>query len=68
MKEAYRLLKQDRLAAMFYGWSAVDKFFAAWRAAGFYPVGHVAFRKDYASKRNEPRGNAKEQWRRWSGR
>jgi DNA modification methylase len=51
MKEAYRLLKQDRLAVMFYGWSAVDKFFAAWRGAGFYPVGHVVFRKDYASKR-----------------
>ncbi|MGC2161495.1 MAG: DNA methyltransferase [Silvibacterium sp.] len=50
MKEAYRVLKQDRLAAMFYGWSAVDKFFAAWREAGFYPVGHVVFRKNYASK------------------
>lgn len=51
MKEAYRVLKQDRLAIMFYGWNAVDKFFAAWREAGFYPVGHVVFRKDYASKR-----------------
>jgi hypothetical protein len=50
MKEAYRVLKQDRLAAMFYGWNAVDKFFAAWREAGFYPVGHIVFRKDYASK------------------
>jgi site-specific DNA-methyltransferase (adenine-specific) len=50
MKEAYRVLKQDRLAAMFYGWSAVDKFFAAWREAGFYPVGHVVFRKDYSSR------------------
>jgi site-specific DNA-methyltransferase (adenine-specific) len=50
MKEAYRVLKQDRLAAMFYGWSAVDKFFAAWREAGFYPVGHIVFRKDYASR------------------
>jgi site-specific DNA-methyltransferase (adenine-specific) len=33
---AYRLLKPDR-------------FFAAWRAAGFYPVGHLVFRKRYAS-------------------
>jgi DNA modification methylase len=51
MKEAYRVLKQDRLAAMFYGWNAVDKFFAAWKEAGFYPVGHIVFRKEYASKR-----------------
>ncbi len=50
MKEAYRVLKQDRLAVMFYGWSAVDSFFAAWREAGFYPVGHIVFRKDYASR------------------
>jgi DNA modification methylase len=47
MREAYRVLKQDRVAVMFYGWSAVDKFFAAWRQAGFYPVGHIVFRKDY---------------------
>jgi site-specific DNA-methyltransferase (adenine-specific) len=50
MREAYRVLKQDRVAVMFYGWNAVDKFFAAWRQAGFYPVGHIVFRKDYASK------------------
>ncbi len=49
MREAYRVLKQDRVAVMFYGWNAVDKFFAAWRQAGFYPVGHIVFRKDYAS-------------------
>lgn len=51
MKEAYRVLKQNRLAAMFYGWNSVDKFFAAWREAGFYPVGHIVFRKRYASSR-----------------
>jgi site-specific DNA-methyltransferase (adenine-specific) len=50
MREAYRVLKQDRVAVMFYGWSAVDKFFTAWREAGFYPVGHIVFRKDYASR------------------
>ena len=50
MQEAYRALKQNRLAAMLYGWQAVDKFFAAWREAGFYPVGHIVFRKEYASK------------------
>lgn len=51
MKEAYRVLKQDRMAVMFYGWSKVDAFFAAWKDAGFHPVGHIVFRKDYASKR-----------------
>lgn len=51
MQAAYRVLNRDRLAVMFYGWQAVDKFFAAWREAGFYPVGHIVFRKQYASKR-----------------
>jgi site-specific DNA-methyltransferase (adenine-specific) len=50
MKAAYRLLKPDRLAVMFYGWTSIDVFFAAWREAGFRPVGHLVFRKDYASK------------------
>lgn len=50
MREAYRVLRQDRLAVMFYGWGAVDKFLAAWREAGFYPVGHIVFRKQYASQ------------------
>ena len=50
MKQAHRVLKQNRLAVMFYGWTAVDKFFAAWREAGFQPVGHLVFRKDYSSK------------------
>ncbi len=51
MKEAYRVLKQDRLAIIFYGWTRVDEFFAAWRDAGFVPVGHVVFRKEYNSKK-----------------
>jgi len=50
MHEAYRVLKQDRVAIMFYGWTRVDAFFAAWRSAGFRPVGHIVFRKTYASK------------------
>jgi site-specific DNA-methyltransferase (adenine-specific) len=35
MREAYRVLKQDRVAIMFYGWTKVDAFFAAWKDAGF---------------------------------
>jgi site-specific DNA-methyltransferase (adenine-specific) len=50
MAQTYRVLKQDRVAAMFYGWTKVDKFFDAWKDAGFQPVGHLVFQKSYASK------------------
>ena len=50
MAEAHRVLKQDRVAIMFYGWTKVDAFFEAWRGAGFQPVGHIVFRKSYSSK------------------
>jgi DNA modification methylase len=50
MHEAYRVLKQDRVAIIFYSWTKVDTFFAAWKSAGFRPVGHIVFRKTYASK------------------
>jgi DNA modification methylase len=49
MAEVYRVLKQNRVAVMFYGWSKTDKFFEAWLRAGFQPVGHLVFRKSYAS-------------------
>lgn len=48
--EMYRLLKPDAFCVSFYGWSKADLFLAAWRAAGFRPVGHIVFRKSYASK------------------
>jgi site-specific DNA-methyltransferase (adenine-specific) len=50
MREAYRVLKQNRVAVMFYGWTRVDEFFEAWRSAGFQPVGHLVFQKSYSSK------------------
>src|SRR3984885_3711432 len=50
MREAYRVLKMNRVAVMFYGWTKVDTFFAAWKEAGFQPVGHIVFRKTYSSK------------------
>ena len=50
MAEAYRVLKQNRLMLCFYGWTKVDMFFDAWKDAGFQPVGHVVFRKNYGSK------------------
>jgi DNA modification methylase len=43
------LLKPDSLCVSFYGWDKVDIFMAAWRAAGFRPVGNITFRKRYAS-------------------
>lgn len=48
--EAYRVLKQDHFTISFYGWTQVDKFFHAWRSAGFRIVGHLVFRKQYASR------------------
>jgi DNA modification methylase len=47
--EMYRLLKPGTLAVSFYAWNRVDLFFDAWRAAGFKVVGHLVFRKRYAS-------------------
>jgi adenine-specific DNA-methyltransferase len=46
----YRVLKPDRFLVSFYGWNKVDVFFAAWKQAGFRPVGHLVFAKRYVSK------------------
>jgi len=45
-----RSVKPDRFCVSFYGWNSVDRFFAAWKGAGFRPVGHLVFVKRYASK------------------
>jgi adenine-specific DNA-methyltransferase len=47
--DVYRALKPNTLCVSFYGWNRVDAFFAAWKAAGFTPVGHIVFTKTYAS-------------------
>jgi site-specific DNA-methyltransferase (adenine-specific) len=47
--EMHRVLKPGSFCLSFYGWNHADKFIAAWRAAGFRIVGHVVFRKRYAS-------------------
>lgn len=47
--EMYRVLKPGSFCVSFYGWQAADKFIAAWRKAGFRIVGHIVFRKRYAS-------------------
>lgn len=48
-REAFRVLADDAVCVSFYGWGHADKFLAAWRAAGFRPIGHLVFAKDYAS-------------------
>jgi site-specific DNA-methyltransferase (adenine-specific) len=47
--EMHRVLKDGSFAVSFYGWNKVDLFMEAWRAAGFRIVGHLVFRKAYAS-------------------
>lgn len=48
--QMFRVLKRDAFAVSFYGWPKVDRFFEAWKAAGFRVGGHIVFRKSYASK------------------
>lgn len=47
--EMYRVLTLDSFCVSFYGWPHVDKFLAAFRNAGFRPVGHIMFPKSYVS-------------------
>lgn len=47
--EVARVMKEGGFAISFYGWNAVEKFVGAWRAVGLRPVGHIVFRKHYAS-------------------
>jgi DNA modification methylase len=47
--QIYRVLKPASFCVSFYAWNRVHLFMAAWRDAGFRPVGHIVFRKRYAS-------------------
>lgn len=49
-QQIHRILRDDAFCVSFYGWSRVDRFFSAWRAAGFRVVGHIVFAKPYQSK------------------
>jgi len=48
-REIYRVLAQDAFCLSFYGWNQTDRFFAAWKAAGFRIGGHITFPKRYSS-------------------
>lgn len=43
------LMKPEAFCVSFYGWTQVDVFMTAWRAAGLVPVGHLVFPKPYRS-------------------
>jgi site-specific DNA-methyltransferase (adenine-specific) len=47
--QMHRVLKDRSLCVSFYGWHCADLFMAAWKEAGFRIVGHIVFRKKYAS-------------------
>jgi DNA modification methylase len=47
--DVYRILKPNSLCVCFYGWQAIDVFMAAWKSAGFTPVDHIVWKKEYAS-------------------
>lgn len=49
--QMHRVLKDGGFCVSFYGWNKVDLFMNAWREAGFRIVGHIVFRKGYASSR-----------------
>lgn len=49
--QMFQVLKLGSLALSFYGWNRVGFFFEAWKAAGFSVVGHLVFRKRYASSK-----------------
>lgn len=48
--DLYRVLRPNSLCISFYGWGLVDEFFRAWRTAGFRPIGHIVWVKEYASR------------------
>ena len=47
--DLYRVLKPHSFCISFYGWTRIDAFFHTWKRAGFTPVGHIVWRKNYAS-------------------
>ncbi len=47
--QMHRVLKDGGFYVSFYGWNKIDLFFEAWKEAGFRVVGHIVFRKGYAS-------------------
>jgi len=53
----YHALQRDSYCVSFYGWPHADRFVAAFKAAGFRSVGHLAFTKRYSSAAKHMRGH-----------
>ena len=49
-EDVFRVMKPDTYCVSFYGWTAIAAFAAAWERAGFRSVGHIVWRKRYASR------------------
>lgn len=49
-EQIYRVLKADSFCISFYGWNKINRFSYAWKQAGFRPVGHLVWVKDYTSQ------------------
>jgi adenine-specific DNA-methyltransferase len=49
VNQMHRVLKPGGFCVSFYGWAKADLFTEAWRTAGLRIVGHLVFRKRYAS-------------------
>jgi adenine-specific DNA-methyltransferase len=47
--QMYRVLKGNSFCVSFYGFPKAEAFLAAWREAGFDPIGHLVWVKPYAS-------------------
>ncbi|MDE8654206.1 DNA methyltransferase [Novosphingobium album (ex Liu et al. 2023)] len=47
--EIFRLMKFGTYCVSFYGFNSIQQFSSAWAKAGFRVVGHIVFRKRYAS-------------------
>lgn len=50
-EQVFRVLKNNSFCVSFYGWPQADCYLTAWRKAGFRPVGHLVWIKQYASRR-----------------
>lgn len=49
-EQVARVMKPDTFCVNFYGWSHVEHFMTAWKAAGLVPVGHIVWEKGYESR------------------
>lgn len=50
--EIYRVLKKNSFLICFYGFPWVDEFMNAWKAAGFKPLEHFVWKKNYSSSKD----------------